>query len=283
MGSSSRYPGSVVALLTQHGKERVISPVLEEGVGCNVELVTGFDTDQLGTFTRDVPRPGTQLDAARLKARKGMELSGRCLGIASEGSFGPDPHTGLFPWNIELVIWIDDELKIEVVGVAQGPARNGQIETGDWSRVEAFARREGFPAQQLVMRCAGHADARIDKGIADWAQLRAAFDEHSGQSPHRQVLIELDCRAFANPGRMRNIEKAAQNLLQRLQSNCPACHVPGFWVAERIPGLPCASCHRPTRVYQSEIWRCVRCDHRAAHDRTDCVTASPRDCAHCNP
>jgi len=53
-------------------KERVIAPVLEPALGCQIELVDGFDTDQLGTFTRDIPRDGTQLEAARKKARIGM-------------------------------------------------------------------------------------------------------------------------------------------------------------------------------------------------------------------
>ena len=61
------------------------------------------------------------------------------LGLASEGSFGPDPFTGLFPWNIELLMWIDDELGIEVVGMAQGPGRSGHVLTGDWAALEAYA------------------------------------------------------------------------------------------------------------------------------------------------
>ena len=84
----SRYDGSRVALLTQHGKERVIASVLKPGLGCAIELVTGFDTDQFGTFTAETPRYGTQLEASRRKARKGMEIARAAQGIASEGSVG---------------------------------------------------------------------------------------------------------------------------------------------------------------------------------------------------
>ena len=72
----SIYSGKKVALLTQHGKEQVIAPILGPDLGCMIEHVTGFDTDQLGTFTRDTPRLGTELDAARCMARMGVELSG---------------------------------------------------------------------------------------------------------------------------------------------------------------------------------------------------------------
>lgn len=140
--SARPYADRRIALLTQHGKERVIAPALEPGLGCTIEHVGGFDTDLLGTFTRETARAGSQLDAARRKARKGMELSGLDAGLASEGSFGPDPFTGMVPWNVELIAWLDDRMGIEVVGMAQGPARSGHLLSDDWSAVEAFAQRE---------------------------------------------------------------------------------------------------------------------------------------------
>lgn len=93
----ARYSGRRVSLLTQHGKEQVLRPALEPALECVIDHVDGYDTDLQGAFTRESHRPGTQLEALRRKARKGMELSGLPLGLASEGSFGPDPFTGLFP------------------------------------------------------------------------------------------------------------------------------------------------------------------------------------------
>jgi hypothetical protein len=61
-----------VTLLTQHGKEGLIGPVFEALTEYRIALVTGFDTDLLGTFGRDIPRAGSQLDAARRKAHLGM-------------------------------------------------------------------------------------------------------------------------------------------------------------------------------------------------------------------
>jgi hypothetical protein len=113
---SAHFEGQSIALLTQHGKEAAIAPVLEPVLGCRVLRVDGFDTDTLGTFTRERPRPGSQIDAARRKARIGIERSGLPIGLASEGSFGPDPFSGLFTWNLELLLLIDDRLGIEVVG-----------------------------------------------------------------------------------------------------------------------------------------------------------------------
>ncbi len=97
------YQGQRLSLLTQHGKEQVIKPVLDQWCGSEVVHTQAFDTDTLGTFTRDVERSGTQLDAARKKARIGTALTGLKMGLASEGSFSSDPCTGMFSWNYELV------------------------------------------------------------------------------------------------------------------------------------------------------------------------------------
>ncbi len=277
------YHGRRVALLTQHGKERVIAPVLEPGLGCTIEHVTGFDTDLLGTFTRETPRPGTQLEAARRKARKGMELAGTSLGVASEGSFGPDPFTGMFSWNVELLVWVDDELGSEVVAVAQGAARNEHIQSDDWEAVAAFAEQEGFPEHHLVVRNDGADGQALYKGIADWAQLKTSFDLARAQSAGGTVFVERDLRAFANPSRMQLIAQAASDLLARLQSQCPACEAPGYWIAARNPGLPCAACGQPTTSFCEEVWSCPRCQHKEVRARTDVVAAEPKDCPHCNP
>lgn len=277
------YAGQKVALLTQHGKEQVIAPVLEPGLGCVIEHVTGFDTDLLGTFTRETPRLGTQIEAARRKARKGMELSGLPVGMASEGSFGPDPFAGLFPWNVELLVWIDDNIGVELVGMAQGAARSGHLLTSDWGEVEAFAVRENFPQHQLVLRPQSQEDLRIYKGISDWDQLESCFDECLTQSSNGQAFVETDLRAFANPSRMQHVEQAAGDLLQRIQSCCPACKTPGYWMTERKPGLPCSACGLPTSIYRSEVWTCLHCPHKSVKARTDCAVAEPRQCSYCNP
>lgn len=272
-----------MALLTQHGKETVIGPILEAGLDCRIRHVSGFDTDQLGTFTRDTPRPGTQLDAARRKARMGMELSGLPLGIASEGSFGPDPFTGLFPWNVELLVWIDDRAGIEVVGMAQAAARSGHLLTGDWPALESFAGQQAFPQHRLVLRPESQDDPRIHKGIADWPRLEAAFAECLAQANNRLVFVETDLRAFANPTRMEVIAQAARDLLRRLQSGCPVCDAPGYWVTERQPGLPCAACGLPTRSHRTEVWTCARCTHVSVKPRADRALADPGECDRCNP
>ena len=277
------YSGQRLALLTQHGKERVIAPALDGALRCRVECVAGYDTDLLGTFSRDIPRAGTQLEAARRKARIGMELSGLPLGLASEGAFGPDPVAGLFPWNVELLVFIDDERGIEVTGMAQQATRFAHLLTDDWEQATQFARQAGFPEHHLVVRPQGQDDPRIEKGLASWTALEAAFNQARGEAENGQVFLEHDVRAHAHPTRMDVIRLAAADLAAKLNSPCPACRTPGFQVIERLSGLPCADCGAPTREICTDIHGCPKCDYRETRERADVAHADPGRCNNCNP
>ena len=279
----SCYDDQRVALLTQHGKELLVAPVLETALGCQVERVTGYDTDLLGTFTRETPRAGSQIEAARKKARIGMQLSGLPLGLASEGAFGIDPYTQMLPWNMEMLLFIDDEHDIEVVGVADGKACFSHLLTTEWPKAEAFARQYQFPEHHLVLRPEGENDNRIRKGIVRWTELRAAFSQAQQQAASDQVFLETDVRAYANPTRQETIRLAAADLAKKLRSLCPACGIPGFWLIEREPGLPCEDCGAPTREIRAEIHGCLKCTHRLSNDFPESQYADSSRCDNCNP
>ena len=280
--SANDYRNQRIALLTQHGKEGVIAPVLAEQLGCRVEKVDGFDTDLLGTFTRDIAREGSQLDAARKKARIGMELSGLCIGLASEGSFGTDPFSGMLPWNRELLIWIDDRLGIEIIATSGGKTNLSHRLIESWEEAEAFARSAGFPEHHLVIRPADENHPELRKGLADWASLEDAVTWALNFAPNRRAFIETDMRAFANPTRLENIRLAAEDLARRLTSLCPACGAPGFALAGQVRGLPCEDCGAPTNEVKADVHRCVRCEHQMLVER-EREYASARYCNYCNP
>ena len=105
------YFNRTASVLTKHGKEQVLSAVLQPSTGMEVKHTAAYDTDLLGTFTLETPRHGSQLDAVRKKAQIGMELIGTDLGLANEGVFSVDPYAGMLAWNSELVILIDSKLQ----------------------------------------------------------------------------------------------------------------------------------------------------------------------------
>lgn len=229
-----------IALLTRHGKERVLALVLEPALEGVLQRIDDFDTDTLGSFTREIPRVGTQIEAARTKARIGMTRTGLVRGLGSEGAFGADPFAGLMPWNVEILVLVDDVRGIEIVGMAQGPAMHAHWAVSDWPTAAAFAREARFPEHHLVVRADDQHDPAYEKGIDAREALEAAFLRAQARSTAGRVFLESDLRAHANPTRMAMIGRAAEDLAARYRSRRPRCASPGYSVVERQAGLPCS-------------------------------------------
>lgn len=279
--ATSVYRGATFALLTRHGKERVIGPAFDSAFAARAQLVPGFDTDSLGTFTHEVPRAGTQLDAVRAKARIGMELSGLELGLASEGSFGPGP-LAFFSWNVELVILLDARHGIEILGRAQAPAQDIRVAVATRDGLDEAARRAGFPGHGLVLRAEDGTDAHLRKGLQSWSALHAAFADLKSSFPDATLSVENDLRAHMNPTRMNNIALATADLVQRMQRACPECGAPGFGLMSKVPGLPCRDCGSATEVARAELHGCVACEHRVLLEVAE-LHCDPASCPDCNP
>jgi hypothetical protein len=277
------YQGSHVAFLTQHGKQNLMRGPLEEALGCQLVHTDGYDTDQLGTFTRELTRAGSQLDAARKKAAIGMALTGASLGVASEGSFGSDPYGGFMPWNTEVVLWVDRLSDQEVTGLAHGPARSLHKMVKTPQELERFALEAGFPEHHLVLRPESPDHPDMDKGIDDPDALMKAFHLALAKSSNGTVFAENDLRAFCNPTRQKMIVKATLDLVQKLLSACPSCAAPGYWLTQQIPGLPCLACGNLTRLPKAEKWGCKKCGHEEQRALSTQPWADPARCDFCNP
>jgi hypothetical protein len=283
-GGSSFFEGQRAVLLTKHRKERVIKPALERVTGCHVIVETGFDTDQFGTFTREVSRPGSQLDTARLKARKGMELTGLDIGLASEGSFGPHPLIPFAPWNVEIVLLVDQKESLEICGeCANGETNYAHATVTGLQEAEDFARKVGFPEHWLVLRPDNERHQSLVKGINDWEQLRDAVRWGLTRASAGELFLETDMRAHANPTRMRNIQKAAADLARKMRRQCPRCGTPGFSVTGKVRGLPCEWCGRPTEEIRARVYTCRRCGFVREKTMPGGKRASAGLCQYCNP
>ncbi|MHB1723185.1 MAG: DUF6671 family protein [Acidiferrobacter sp.] len=211
-----------------------------------------------------------------------MDISGLDLGLASEGSFGADPYTGVLPWNIEMIVWIDDTLGIEVVGVAAGPTNFSHLLTADWEAVETFARAAGFPAHGIVIRPEHENDSRMRKDISAWEGLHESFLRARNEARNGCVFLETDGRAHRNPTRMDMISQAAHDLTHKLCIVCPVCGAPGFQPTQRIAGLPCRDCGALTQETQADVHQCARCGHQLTVARPEPAAPASR-CPACNP
>jgi hypothetical protein len=276
------YAGARAALLTQHGKESVVTPALRDALSVDVVVVRDFDTDTLGTFTRDIPRLGSQLDAARKKAQLASQRSGRPLGLGSEGSFGAGP-VGFGSWNLELVVLVDVVRQIEIVGRAHAPGLHCHATVGSLDELREVAQRARFPEHGLVLRPDAHDDVRLRKGLRSWPDLESAFCAAQRESVHGRVFVENDLRAHQHPSRMALIASAMRDLVERLLCLCPACRLPGFGCVTVVPGLPCRGCGSATDLPLADEYRCVACEKQECRRRKDLDYAEPFHCALCNP
>jgi hypothetical protein len=280
------YRGRAATLATKHGKERAVAAPLRAGLGLEVVVPEGLDTDRLGTFTGEIERVGRPEEVALRKARMGMERTGSPLGLASEGSFGPYPHAPFVAGDHELLVFVDDELGIEVSEQALTFETNfGHRQVSSLEELGDFPQRARFPSHALVVRPAGSlVPADVRKGITSEAGLREAFAAAQERSESGVVHVETDMRAHVNPTRMRAIRSVAVKLARRLRERCPECAAPGWGVVAVEKGLPCSRCGSPTDFVRQEVFGCPRCDRRRPLPRRDgLAAANPQHCPLCNP
>jgi hypothetical protein len=276
------YAGASFALLTKHGKERAIAPRFAEALGATVTVTDAFDTDTLGTFTREVARFGNQLDAARKKAELAIKLTGCPLGLGSEGSFIPGPF-GLGSFNLEVITLVDRERNLVITGAIRQLGHHAAGTFASWEALAEFATKAKLPSHALVLRPDDENHPHIREGLANHDSLCAAYDECRALAKAGAVFAESDLRAHLNPTRMENIGAACDDLIARLLRNCPACAAPGFGLAKIETGLPCSWCGAPTNDWKTEEFRCVACTHIESKPRTDRQKADPGLCPRCNP
>ena len=141
------YEDDDAALATMHGKERVIAPLLQRALGLRVRVTPGIDTDRFGTFSREIERTGSQLDAARAKIAAAFEISPHArVAVASEGSFGPHPSIPFVPLAREIVVMQDRVSGLELIGHHAGMKTNfSHAVVADVAGAVTFADHAGFP------------------------------------------------------------------------------------------------------------------------------------------
>lgn len=282
--SGHPYDGQRAVLSTKHDKLPLIGPPLHRAVGLVVEAVA-VDTDTLGTFTGDVARPGSPLDTAIAKARLGMSAAGLGLGVASEGSIGPDPTVPLVTADRELVVLVDDEAGIVVWEThTSWDIVTGSTAVAGQADLEPFLTQVGFPAQQLVVRPNAGGAQPISKGIATVGALREAVLDCASVAVDGLARVETDLRAHACPSRRVVIAAAAERLASRLAARCPSCGAPGWGRVDAVFGVPCTRCGTEVADLGAEIDGCVACEHRTIRPVVAPENgADPLRCPVCNP
>jgi hypothetical protein len=141
----------LVVIATMHRKELAIAPILQKSLGVRVTVPQNFDSDLFGTFTRDLDRPANQIETAKIKAERALELIDADLAIASEGSFFPHPMLGI-PYNREIVFLLDKKHNFSVYGEYLSSDTNFRHqEISSYEQAYEFALKVGFPDHAIVL------------------------------------------------------------------------------------------------------------------------------------
>lgn len=280
------YEGCTAVLCTKHGKEAAIAPPLRAMLGLAVYVPAGMDTDILGTFTGEIERVGTPLEVVIRKARMGMNATGLPFGLASEGSFGPDPRIPFIPVHHELLVFVDEQRQLQVVEqLVTNRTNYGHSTAASLEDLAGFLDRAGFPSHALVVRPnTGPETQLLYKGLRTVGALEEALRECVSVSDDGLARVETDMRAHMNPLRLAVLRRLAFRLGCRLRTQCPSCGSPGWGVVDVIKGLPCEECGYPTELVSELVEACPCCAYRRNRPRDDGRrTASAGDCPRCNP
>jgi hypothetical protein len=292
------FANKKILLASQHRKEEAIAKPIKQYLQSEL-VIFPFDTDQFGSFTGEIPRPGAQRETLIKKAKAAANQYGYSYVIASEGSFGPHPAMPWVPAGLEMVCFYDTSQDRVIVESAWSSTTNyAQFywdarvmdKTPDaMDALDAFLRQVGFPSHGLVLKVCDTKQAAgvvLAKGIQDPAQWQTLFA--AARKKYANLKIETDMRAHLNPTRMTQIANLAEQLVQRLVCLCPQCEAPGFGERSLTGHLPCASCQAPTRIAAYECLRCDCCQAKTMTPRHDSTNpadsmADPRYCDFCNP
>jgi len=264
-----------MALLTKHGKEALIAPILQDSLGLSLIHTNTFDTDTLGTFDGAVARTLNAKQCALKKARLACELTGSSIGLGSEGSFNSEFGLGII--DQEVLAYVDTEKNIEIIAIAAQPINLAPFTAQNPEDLrEKWERFSPYQAWHLNKDGSANSSALV-KGLLGIENLLEACETHG-----YPANFSPDFRAMNCPERKAVIALAAKDLVNRLKAFCPSCNAPNFVYAQIISGLPCEICATPTSQMKAKRAICESCDH-SDEKESEKPEASAFYCEMCNP
>lgn len=277
------YFGREVVLTSKHFKRPMIEPSFRELLDIKI-IECSADTDVLGTFSGEIERKLPPLETALQKARLGLDQLGMDLGIASEGSIGPDPIIPFLTSDIEILVFIDLVKEIEVVEVFRSfDISVVQKVVSINENLDDFLTKADFPNHKLIVRSNLNGKLNPMKGIGNQKELKNAIELMTMDSKDGQVLLESDLRAHCSPSRASNIKSAAEKLALRVKELCKVCNSPGWGKVDVEKGLECQSCGANIeKAIKRDVFGCCKCDHKEFGDQLSSF-ADPAICDWCNP
>jgi hypothetical protein len=283
MNQHNFFEGRSIVIATKHKKQNAMAALLEKELGVTCIVPENLDTDLLGTFSGEIERELSPIDAAKKKCMLAMELTNTDLAISSEGSFGAHPLLYFLPADDEVLAFVDQKngLEIAVREISTKTNYNAK-EVSSEEDLLAFAQSAQFPSHALILKDKKDGFTSIAKGIVNTKELLETFAKF--KQSNETVYVETDMRAHLNPSRMQVIEETTEKLIKKIKTACPSCHTPGFGIKNSIPGLPCENCKTPSKSTLYHVYACQKCTHTyEAYFPNGKQQEDPTYCDRCNP
>lgn len=277
------YAYQKAVLTSKHQKLQLIQSHFRESLLLEV-VELPLDTDLLGTFSGEIERVSTPRETAIKKAKLGMQATGMALGIASEGSIGPNPSVPWIQSDFELMVFVDAERDLVITETfLSHEIIAASIEVSPEDLLEPFLAKADFPHHALMAKPVDSEAPLIYKGITSLVLLRSAIADCATNSKINKAKLQSDLRAMYSPSRQLNIEKVGQLLVKRIAALCPACGTPGWGRTDYLYGVLCSDCGlENSEIAREEILGCTLCDFTVT-GRTINSSIDPRRCNFCNP
>jgi hypothetical protein len=223
MDSILFFQGRTLVVASQHGKEKVIAPSFEKALQLKVSRAHNLDTDALGTFSGEIDRLLSPIDAARAKCQRAMNITGFDLAIASEASFGPHPIYPFVAAHEELLLMQDRKNAWEFVVKTLETTTNYNTWTlRSLEELTDILEPAKFPSHALIVKKSAADASHCVKGIQSKELLEETVTEFLQQ--YSSCQVETDMRAMHNPTRMQVIARLTDQLIDQINTNCPQCN-----------------------------------------------------------
>lgn len=282
--SAHPYAGQRIGLATIHAKELAVAPPFRRVLDAEVVVAPQVDTDELGTFSGDVPRPDALVETCALKAELAFRSLDVDCALANEGSYGPIDAVPLVPSGVEIMAFLDRRRGIKIIEILPTHRTNWRMlrfKAGD-PNIPKAVKAIGFPRYGVFVNSMDYGQPIKDLSTMD--DVVSAVNQEAKRSDDGMARLFSDMRANRNPTRMLVLRALAFKLAKRLQRLCPHCNSPGFGSIGNRRGLPCECCGKPTHWVHFEIDGCSVCGHAETRPRKDGrKTAAKLSCKSCCP
>ena len=206
-----------------HAKELAVAPPFRRLLDAEIVVASQLDTDELGTFSGEVPRPDALVETCVLKAELAFRSLDVDCAIANEGSYGPIDAVPLVPSGIEIMAFLDRKRGIRIIETLSTHRTNWRLlrfKAND-PNIPKAVKAIGFPRYGVFVLCSSDMAHPIKSGLDTLDDVVSAMNQEAKRSEDGMAVLIADMRAHRNPTRMRVLRALSYKLAKRLEHLCP--------------------------------------------------------------